>query len=239
MRYTRYTVVIPAIRFWSGGVLSAALAVSVASLPAHADEIQFSIDGGRVTLITTEAVLADVLAEWSRLGQTRFVGGDTLDGGSVSVHLVDVAEAEALSILLRSAPGYVAVPRATNIAGASTYDRVTILATRRTPPPEPASAPLGVRAPPASATLGGAATFPNDASLPGSAQGVPQQLEILQRLLNETSDQGRSALPPTGESEPPPGEPARNPSAAPLPGVFPAPGELPRWRRDRGQPPTR
>ena len=100
-----------------------------------AGEIRMAIDGGRVTLSATEAPLADVLAEWSRVGGTRFVGAETLSRETVTLRLVDADEADAIRLLLRAAAGYVAAPRRTGVAGAARYDRVTILAARRTPAP--------------------------------------------------------------------------------------------------------
>ena len=79
--------------------------------PAGADEIELRIDGGRVTLIVTDAPLPAVLAAWARVGHTRVVGAEALADATVTLHLVDVAEAEALRILLRPAIGYVAAPR--------------------------------------------------------------------------------------------------------------------------------
>ena len=102
-----------------------------------AEEVRMAIDGGRVTLSATEAPLADVLAEWSRVGGTRFVGAETLGRETVTLRLVDADEADAIRLLLRSAAGYVAAPRRAGAAGAARYDRVTILAARRTPAPVP------------------------------------------------------------------------------------------------------
>ena len=56
-----------------GGVLAAATAVAVAA-PVAADGIRISMERGRVTLIATEARLADVLAAWARVGGVRFNG---------------------------------------------------------------------------------------------------------------------------------------------------------------------
>ena len=105
-----------------------------------ADELQFTIGEGRVTLIASDALLGDVLAEWERAGNTRFVDAGDLDEVPVSLHLVDVPEAEALRLLLRPAAGYLAARRAPLTPGASVYDRVKILAGRANSPP-PRSAP--------------------------------------------------------------------------------------------------
>ena len=98
-------------------------------------EIRIAIEDGRVTLSATEAPLTDVLAEWSRVGGTRFVGGERLGREIVTLRLADADEADAIRLLLRSAAGYVAAARGEDVAGAARYDRVTILAARRTPAP--------------------------------------------------------------------------------------------------------
>ena len=107
--------------------LAMALVTVVTPQPAAADQIQFSIDRGRVTLIATDAPLADILAAWAQTGDTRFVGADTLDDQPLTLHLVDVGEADVMRLLLRSAAGYVAAPRRTPMPGTSRYDRIKIL----------------------------------------------------------------------------------------------------------------
>lgn len=106
----------------------AAVLLAGAGRSLAAEDLQLRIDGGRVTLIAAGATLADILAEWSRVGDTRFVGADGLEGGPLTLHLVDVAEARALGLLLEAAQGYVAAPRTAAAPGTSRYDRVTILA---------------------------------------------------------------------------------------------------------------
>ena len=140
----------------AAGALAAVVVAAAGTAPlTGAGEIAISMDAGRVTLIATEARLADVLAEWSRVGQTQFVGAGPIGGDLITLHLVDAAEAEAIHFLLGAAAGYVAAPRRAGGVGVSRYDRVTIMATRGTPlrPVRP-TAPLRgggvpVEAPPA------------------------------------------------------------------------------------------
>ena len=148
-----------------------------------AGEIRMAIDGGRVTLSAIEAPLADVLAEWSRVGGTRFVGAETLGRETVSLRLVEADEADAIRLLLRSAGGYVAAPRRAGAAGAARYDRVTILAARRTPAPAPNNA---VRAPANETDAGGT---------PAGSGAVPGLLpmEELQRVLDAAAAAGAPA----------------------------------------------
>ena len=70
----------------------------------------------------------------------------------MSLHLVGVAESEALRLLLRPAAGYLAARRAPRLPGASRYDRFKIRAVRRAPRPAAGGA-LREQAPP----LGGPA----------------------------------------------------------------------------------
>ena len=183
--------------------ISVVVGAGVAAMPLFgADEIHFGIDGGRVTLVATDAALTDVLAEWSRVGDTRFVGVEPIGGERVTLHLTDAPEAEAIRLVLRAAAGYVAAPRRAGNPGSSRYDRVTILATR--------TAPGGTRAPaqaPARSAAAADATGPGAAASPGL---LP--MEDLQRLLDATS--GRPASQP-----PAPAMPDLTVRTTPFPGV--------------------
>ena len=159
------------------GMALVALAAALAARPAVGDEIELRMDAGRVTLIATEARLTEVLAAWSRIGQTRFVDAEAVAGESVTLHLVDVGEAEALRILLRPATGYVAAPRRDDAAGASRYDRVKILGKAGRPLPARDAAAGSRPADPAGGDAGGA-------RMP---VGAPMPLEDLQRLLDAVS----------------------------------------------------
>ena len=115
---------------------------------AEADELVFAVAGGRVTLTATEVPLGDVLAEWSRAGNTRFEGVGELGAAPVTLRLEAVTEREALRLLLRPAAGFLAAPRRRSGSGASIYALVKIRAARRAPPPAPAGASGGLRPPP-------------------------------------------------------------------------------------------
>src|SRR5918995_1863561 len=110
----------------------AALACGL-SRPAVAGELKLSMQDGRVTIIADNVPLRQILQEWARIGQTTIVNADKLSGPNVTMQLTDAPEREALDILLRSAAGYIAAPRPTLVAGAGTYDRITIMATSRAP----------------------------------------------------------------------------------------------------------
>ena len=166
------------------GVLVAATMAAAGETPSlDADEIRVVIAGGRVTLSVTEAPLAEVLAEWSRVGGTRFVGADTLRE-TVTLRLVDADEADALRLVLRSAAGYVAASRRRGGGGAY-YDRVTILAAGATPA-QPVAEPMAQQRP-----------DPVPASPPAGI-GAPAGLvsmEELQRLLDATAAAANGGTP--------------------------------------------
>ncbi len=136
-------------RGWVAGVAAVSIAASGAVRTAGAEELAFTIGGGRVTLIAADVPLRDVLDEWARAGGTRFVGVDAVGASPVSLRLEGVAEREALRLLLRPAAGYLAAPRAPAVPGASIYDRVKIRAARRAPQPASAREPARRAPPPA------------------------------------------------------------------------------------------
>ena len=74
-------------------------------------QVRVSMHDGRVSVVAHDATVRQILAEWARVGQTRFVNADRVPGGPVSIELTDVPEEQALDILLRSVSGYVAAPR--------------------------------------------------------------------------------------------------------------------------------
>jgi hypothetical protein len=113
--------------FWR---VAAAVGLFLAvALPVPAQQVSVSMNDGRVTLVADNAPLWMVLSEWARVGRTNIVNGEKLVGLPVTLQLVDVPEAQALETLLRNAPGYVVAPRATDIPGASRYDRILIMPT--------------------------------------------------------------------------------------------------------------
>jgi hypothetical protein len=124
--------------------LFAVLACGLA-MPASAGDLKLTMKDGRVTLIADDVPLRQILQEWARIGQARIVNADKLSGPAMTLQLIDTPEKDALDILLRSASGYIAAPRAVAMANAATYDRITIMASSRAP----AAAPMSASAPPA------------------------------------------------------------------------------------------
>jgi hypothetical protein len=148
-------------------VLAALLLVGLAG-PTVAGEMSLTIHDGRVTLIADNVPVRQILAEWARVGQTKIVNGERVPGPPLTVRLLDVPERDALEVLLRTASGFLAAPRATLVAQASQYDRILILPTS-TPPPAAAS--------PASRRPGGVAQpfvppppMPTDVEEPGEEE---------------------------------------------------------------------
>ena len=128
--------------------MTVAVAAAGAARVAGADELELAVGQGRVTLVAAGVPLGEVLAEWARVGGTRFEGVGGLGAALVSLRLEGVAEREALRLLLRPAAGFLAAPRAQGVAGASMYDRVKIRAARRDPQTAPAGASQERRPPP-------------------------------------------------------------------------------------------
>lgn len=113
-------------------LFSLGVAAFLAFPASAAAELKVSMNGGLVTIIADDVPLSSVLAEWSRIGQTKVINGEQIFT-RVTLHIVDMPERKALDIVLRSVSGYMAAERATPVAGASAFDRIMILPTSRPP----------------------------------------------------------------------------------------------------------
>ena len=116
-------------------LLAGVVLVLAAATQASA-EVRLTIVDNRVTLLASNATLAQILAEWARVGGTRIVNGERVAGSVTTLELSNVSETDALEIILRSVSAYLLVPRATPQSGASRFDRILILPTTA-PPPRP------------------------------------------------------------------------------------------------------
>jgi hypothetical protein len=131
-----------------------ALAASGVAASATAGELSVKIANGRATIIAKDVPVRQILAEWAKVGDTKILHGEKVPGGPVTLELIDVPEKEALDVLLRTAAGYITAPRPANIAGASQFDRVIVLATSRAPAattsltPPPFGNRMGTQVPP-------------------------------------------------------------------------------------------
>jgi hypothetical protein len=113
-----------------------ALAASSAAAQMATPGVSLTIRDGKVTLKAEQASLRQILAEWERQGQVKVTGADKLIGGPVTLTLVDVPEKQALEIVMRGVPGYMAIDRvaqADTPAGPSRFDRVVVMARAATP----------------------------------------------------------------------------------------------------------
>jgi len=91
--------------------------------------LQLSIRDGRVTLDAEDVTVRQILTEWARIGKTRIVNVERITGGPVTLKLENIPEKQALDIILRTVPGYMALPRQTFVADASIYDRILLMPT--------------------------------------------------------------------------------------------------------------
>jgi hypothetical protein len=118
-----------------------ALALSPGLATAQ-DGLSLRFADGRVTLVAKDAPLSRVLAEWQRLGGTRFVNTERLPGTPVTITLTDVPERQALAILLRPYSGYMVSPAPAGSRNASAIRAVLVMPTmaRANPVPSPGGA---------------------------------------------------------------------------------------------------
>ncbi len=130
-------------------LLSIAISLAI-SLPAAAQQLKLVFSEGRVSLEATSVPVRTILSEWARLGGTQIIGGERITGAPLTLKLDAVPESQALEIVLRSVAGYMAAPRAAaGAAGASTYDRILVMATSAAPAPAPRPTPTAGGAAPA------------------------------------------------------------------------------------------
>jgi len=196
-----------------------AASMAAVSISASAGELKLTMQDGRVSINADNVSLRQILQEWARVGQTKIVNIEKLSGPNVTLQLNNVPEREALDIVLRSANGYIAAPRATPVAGAAAYDRITIFMSTSRPPAQVASAPVPTfqRPPqpdddePINVAMPPQMINPANGQYPGMPpQGLPPQLQ--QQLMQ----QGQQ--PPQPLTSPVPG-----PLTAPRPGALPGP----------------
>jgi hypothetical protein len=118
----------------------------LAAWPASAQQVKLSFNDGLVSLDVAAVPVRTILAEWSKLGGTKVIGGERVTGAPLTLKLVNVPESQALEIVLRNVAGYMAAPRNASATGNSMYDRILVLATSSAPTPA-ASRPAPPQAP--------------------------------------------------------------------------------------------
>src|SRR5436190_9307567 len=123
-------------------LLIAALSV-LATVPAFAQQpLKLSFQDGRVSIDAASVPVRTILNEWAKQGGTKVVGAEKISGAPLTLKLVNVTEAQALEIILRSVAGYMAAPRSASTTGPSMYDRILVMATTSAPPPTNAARPV-------------------------------------------------------------------------------------------------
>jgi hypothetical protein len=121
-------------------LILAAAACLIAVSTASAD-VQLTLQGGRVSIVAKDATVRQILTEWARVGQTKIVNVERIPGGLVSIELNNVPESQALEVLLRAMSGYIAAPRAVDVANLSRFDRIIVMPTLAGARPPASSAP--------------------------------------------------------------------------------------------------
>jgi hypothetical protein len=207
------------------------LALTLVASPGWAASLTLTIRDGRVSLDAQEVTIRQILTEWARVGKTRIVNLERVTSGPMTLKFDGVPEEQALDIILRTVPGYMAAPRAAMVADASRYDRILIMATttavaaRPSPPspvPQPSPNVTQLRGMPPLGMLPGTdgGVDMNDPALAGAAAAG------LIAVPTQTPTPGdRTQRPPFGPPLMPPQQPqsqAPPASAAPTP-VWTAP----------------
>jgi hypothetical protein len=120
-------------------ILTTALLAAFAAPALAQQSLKLSFNDGLVTVDATSVPVRQILTEWGKIGGTKVVGADRISGAPLTLKLVDVPEARALEVILRSVAGYMAAPRSIAAAGPSMYDRIMVMATTSAPPPAAAN----------------------------------------------------------------------------------------------------
>jgi hypothetical protein len=105
------------------------LVVALSASPVRAAGLKLTIGDGHVSIDAQDVTIRQILTEWARLGKTRIVNLEGVTSGPITLRLDNVPENEALDVILRTIPGYMAAPRSTYLANASVYDRILIMTT--------------------------------------------------------------------------------------------------------------
>src|ERR1700704_2199501 len=92
-------------------------------------DVQLIIRNGQVSIVAKDATVRQILTEWARVGQTKIVNVERIPGGPMSIELNNVPESQALEVLLRAMSGFIAAPRAVDVANLSRFDRIIVMPT--------------------------------------------------------------------------------------------------------------
>ena len=189
------------------------LLLFLSASPSWAAGVKLSLQNGLVSLDAQDVTVRQILTEWARIGKTRIINVERITGGPITLKFDDVPEKQALGIVLRSIPGYMALPRETPVADASLYDRILVMATT-TPvaalrPQQPSPGFPGMQS-----------------AMPGGQGGTFTQLRP-----NPQAPLSPGLLPEPPEPDDPMDDPALAAAAAaglvPVPAYIPGPGGIP------------
>ena len=103
--------------------------LTASASPSWAGTLTLSIRDGLVSIDAQDVTVREILTEWARVGKTQIVNVERIAGGPITLKLDAFPEKQALDIVLRAIPGYIALPREAQVADASLYDRIVIMAT--------------------------------------------------------------------------------------------------------------
>ena len=76
-----------------------------AAAQAPQENLQLTMQDGRVTIVAQNVPLRQILAEWARVGQTKIINGEKLSGPAMTLQLVNKSEREALEIAAEAPRG--------------------------------------------------------------------------------------------------------------------------------------
>lgn len=200
--------------------------------------VTLSILDGRVWLAADRATIAEILAEWARVGQTQILNAERVGGAPLTLDLRGMPELDALDIVMRSAGGFLTVSRTVGLGGAtpnlSRFSRMVIvpsagLAKDRETRPAPAPYSPPVEASVVNTTNGQRVIGADGQPVPDDQEDAPPPPP----RAPPTLPPGMSM--PPGFSDPPGAAP---PKRTTPPGVITPPLQPPRPPRLGGQSPA-
>jgi len=225
--------------------VSLGLAALLWTTQAEAQHVSLDIRDGGVTLDARGVTVAQILAEWARVGGVKVINAEKIGGSPVTLLLRDVNERQALEVLLREAGGYLLFARREGNPGTSVFEQILVVPVSRTPQAlPPATGGRADLAPFRRQGIGTIAGVPRTAppaqAAPGGDQSEVERASAEAADAQDASDDLTGAepsevgaRPPTPSLPPPPpppdpGNPFGSAGATSRPGVAaPPPGPPP------------
>jgi hypothetical protein len=194
--------------------------LTASATPSWAAGLTLSIRDGLVTLDAQDVTLRQILTEWARIGKTRIINVERITGGPITLKIDAMPEKQALDVILRTIPGYMALPRETPVADASLYDRILIMATTTAvaaPRPQPSSGFPGMQSGMPGGQGGTMTQLRPNVPAPLSPGMLPEQQS---NAADQTEDPAIAAAAAAGLVT----VPANNPGPTTVPGPLMPPG---------------